>query len=827
VRRCAGKARTDGVTRMDNFLQDLRFGLRVLLKSPGFTIVAVLTLALGIGANSALFSIVNGVLLSPLPFPHPEEIAIVYSSTTTFQHSSSSYPNFLDWQKQNRSFAYLGAFRGTTYNLAGSGEPERLHAHMISADFFPAFGIHPIIGRNFTPEEDRAGGTPVAIIGDGLWKRKFGQSQDVLGKTILLNASPYTVVGVAQSNITDLSNSDVYTPIGQWTDPIFLNRRVSMGMNAVGRLKPGVTMAQAQSDVDGIARNLSAAYPDANEGRGITLVPLRLDLVGDVQKTLWVLMGAVCFVLLIACANVANLLLARATGRAREFALRAALGASPARMIRQILTESVVLAIVGGALGLLLAKFGTQAIVAAIPDTLPRTEAIALDARVVLFTLAASILTGIVFGIIPALRALRPDVHDTLKEGGRGGSGGRHRAQSVFIVLETAMALVLLVGAGLMLRSLAALWGINPGFDPRHVLSFNISWTMDPKLNADKLRAKQRQVLREVEATPGVGAVSIMGGSLPMDGDSEVPFWIEGQPKPATDKDSAFALFYLVTPGYHEAMSIPLKRGRLLDAHDDEHSRKVALIDEYFARKYFPGQDPIGKHINVGLIEVQPEIVGVVGHVEHWGLGAKGHDDLQAELYLPVWQIPDPLWSLLANDSSYVTRTPGAPMNLVPGLRQAASRADGTAVLYGTRPMEEIVAGSISQQRFAMLLLGAFSALALILSAVGLYGVISYVTGQRIHEIGVRMALGATSQDVLRMVLGEGLKISAIGVGIGVVAALALTRLIANLTYGVAATDPLTFGGVAALLLGVAAFACYVPARRAMRVDPIIALRYE
>jgi len=812
---------------MNTFWQDVRYALRVLAKSPAFTAIAVLTLALGIGVNSALFSVVNGVLLSPLPFPHPEEIYIVYSSMANFEHASISYPNFLDWQKQNHSFAELAAFRTSTYNLTGSGEPERLHAHMISAEFFPAFGIHTLLGRNFTPEEDRAGAAPVVILGDNVWKRKFSASPDILGKTVTLNATPYTVVGVAQAEITDLSKSDIYVPIGQWTDPTFLNRRVSMGMNAVGRLKPGVSQPQAQAEMDAIARNLAEAYPDANQGRGIAMVPLKTDTVGDVQGILWVLMGAVGFVLLIACANVANLLLARATARAREFAVRAALGASPARVIRQLLTESVMLGLAGGSLGLLIAKFGTRSVLAALPDTLPRTEGITVDAHVLLFTLGASVLTGVVFGLVPALKLLRPDVHETLKEGGRGTSGVRHRTQSTFIVLETALALVLLVGAGLMIRSLAALWSLDPGFDPRHVLTFGLSWTSDPKMTPENLRAKHRELIRLLEAAPGVGALSILAGSLPMDGDSEVPFWLEGQPKPTRDNDSPFALFYLVTPGYHPAMGIPLKRGRLFNDHDDEHSGQVTLIDESFARKYFPGQDPIGKHLNIGLLEMQPEIVGVVGHVEHWGLGSKGHDNLQAELYLSAWQLPDNFWSLLANQADYVARTPGSPMSLERALRQAAGRADTTAVVYALRPMEEIVAGSIGQQRFAMLLLSAFSALALVLSAVGLYGVISYAAAQRTHEIGVRMALGAGRADVLRMVLGEGMKISALGVGIGLAAALGLTRLIAKLVYGVGATDPVTFAGVAFLLLAVALAACYLPARRAMRVDPIIALRYE
>jgi predicted permease len=809
------------------FWQDMRYGLRMLRLNPGFAAVAVLTLALGIGVNTAIFSVVNGVLLSPLPFPEPDRLYAVYSTSGTFEESSISYPNFLDWHRQNHSFEQLGALRTEDYNLTGTGEPERLHAHMISAEFFPAYGRNPLLGRNFRPEEDQPGAGPVVILGDGLWKRKFGSSPEILGKSITLNAKAYTVIGVAQSRITGLSTSDIYVPIGQWTDPTFLNRRISMGMNAIGRLKPGVSLAQARADMDAIARNLAAAYPDADKGRGIALVPLKNDIVGDLRGLLLVLMGAVGFVLLIACANVANLLLARSTGRAREFAIRSALGASPARVIRQLLTESVMLGIAGAAIGLILARFGTQALLAALPETLPRSDEIKLDSHVLLFTMGMAVLTGIIFGLVPALKTLRPDMHETLKEGGRGASGARHRTQSVFVIVEMAMALVLLVGAGLMIRSLAALWGVNPGFDPRNVLAFNFSWTSNPKITAAELRAKHRESIRQLEATPGVEAVSIMGGSLPMTGDSEVPFWREDRPKPASDNDTPFALFYLVTPGYTDVMRIPLERGRFFTGRDDEHSPNVAVIDATFARKYFPGEDPIGKHLNVGLLDLQPEIVGVVGHVEHWGLGSREHENLQAQLYLPVWQVPDRFWPLLANGAEYVARSSGAGLGSGSAIRQAAQKVDASTVLYSLRPMAEIVANSISRQRFTMLLLSVFSALALVLSAVGIYGVISYLAGQRTHEIGVRMALGASSKDVLRMVLGEGMKITLVGVAIGITAALGLTRLITKLIYGVGASDPVTFAAVAILLISVALLACYVPARRAMRVDPIIALRYE
>jgi len=812
---------------MGSLWQDVRYGIRVLLKSPGFTAIAILTLALGIGANTALFSVVNGVLLNPLPFAKPDELVAVYTKSPNFQESSIAYLNFLDWQRSNQSFSTLSAFRTDDYNLTGAGEPERVHIHMISADFFTALGIRPVLGRAFLPDEDKVGASPVAILSDGLWSRKFGSARDVLGKNITLNGKAYTIVGVASGRITGLSNTDIFVPIGQWNDPTFRDRRISMGTNSIGRLKPGVSIEQAREEMNRVAENLAITYPEADKDSGVTLVPLKTDVVGNVKGILLVLLGAVSFVLLIACANVANLLLARSTGRAREFAIRTALGAGPARVIRQLLTESVLLGLAGGCIGLVFAKFGVQALVAALENSLPRAEEITLDSHVLFYTLGISVLTGIVFGMIPALKTLSPNTHGTLKEGGRGGSGARHRTQSVFIVVEMAMAVVLLVGAGLMIRTLSALGNINPGFDARNVLSFSISSSSTVGLSAEQLRATYRESLRQLGNIPGVEGVSMVGGALPMTGDSEIPFWLEGQAKPASDNEMPFALFYLVNSGYHQAMRIPVERGRTFTEQDNEHAPAVALIDASFARKYFPNQDPIGKHLNLGLFETQPEIVGVVGHVEHWGLGSRTNQNLQAQLYLPVWQVPDRFWPLLSNGGEYVARTSGATPNVASSIRQAAEKVVSGAVLYAVRPMDEIVARSISTQRLTMFLLSIFSALALVLSTVGIYGVISYLTSQRTQEIGVRVALGATGRDVLRLVLGQGMRITMIGVVIGLVAALGLTRLITTLIYGVGASDPITFAGVALLLSAVAVMACYIPARRAMRVDPIVALRYE
>jgi predicted permease len=812
---------------MGTFWQDVRYGVRVLLRNPAFTAIAVLTLALGIGANTSLFSVVNGVLLNPLPFPEPGRLYSVYTRTETFPQASVAYQNFLDWQKDNRVFSALGAYREDNFNLSGGGEAERVQACQVSADFLPLLGVRPLLGRAFFAEEDRLGTAPVVILGEGLWNRRFAGARDVAGRSIVLNGKPHTIIGVAPSRLPFTDESDLYVPIGQWSDETFRDRRITMGMRVVGRLRTGVTPEQARADMDRVARDLEAAYPEADKGSGITLVALKKDVVGNVQAILLVLLGAVTFVLLIACANVANLLLARAIGRHREFAVRSALGASAWRVVRQLLTESVILALAGGIVGALLARWGTVAILAALPDTLPRAQEIGLDLRVLLFTVAISVLTGIVFGLAPALKLLRTPLQETLKEGGRGSSGARHRAQTVFVAAEMGMALVLLIGAGLMIRSLQALWAVNPGFDAKGAVSFFISLTPGLDLTAAQLRERYREAQRRFAAVRGVSTVSLLGGSLPMMGDSELPFWREDRARPANQGDMPLALFYLVTPEYRPAMRIPLLRGRFVSARDDERAAPIVVVDEAFARKYFPNEDPIGKRIHFALLDVAPEIVGVVGHVEHWGLGNTEHQNLQAEIYLPIWQLPDRFWPLVATGIGFVARVADGAVDTAPGIRQAAAQFDASAAVYDLRPMEDVVARSIARQRMAMLLLSIFSGLALALAAIGVYGVIAYLAGQRTHEIGVRVALGATRSDVLRLVLGQGMRIALAGIAAGVLTALWLTRLLSKVIYGVGATDPATFASMALLLTGVALLACYVPARRAMRVDPMSALRRE
>ena len=818
---------------MQTFWQDVRYSLRMLGKNPGFAAVAILTLALGIGANTALFSVVNGVLLRPLPYPQPDRIVVLSENTANFDSSSISYPNFLDWQRSNSTFSSIAAYRSDDFSITGRGEAERVRVGMVSAGFFEILGVTPAHGRLFTSEEDRLGTTPVAILSAGLWERKFGADPDIIGKRITMNGAGYTVIGVLPANFyfqgTNYDRAkDVFIPIGQFTDPFFQDRDVHEGMRAIGRLNPGVTLAAAHADMDQIANNLAVTYPNADKGAGISLVSLKKDIVGDAEPFLLILLGAVGFVLLIACVNVANLQLARATSRAQEFAVRSALGASQSRVIQQLLTETILLGLAGGALGLCLVGWGTQAALRALPETLPRAEDVAIDARVLLFTFAVSILAGAVFGLAPALKTSRPNLQQSLREGGRGGSGAQHRAQGVFVVIEMAMALVLVIGAGLMVRSLIDLWSVNPGFNPRAALTFSVSLSPSFGVNAATSRSAIRQLDEALKNVPGVEAVASTAGALPMTGDNEYPFWLEGQPKPANESEMKLALFYLVQPEYLSAMEIPLHRGRFFSNQDDEHAPPAIVIDEDFAREYFPKADPIGQRIHVSIMNTEPEIVGVVGHVKHWGLDTDGDakHSIVAQVYMPLMQNPDQFWTG-PPQSQVVARIRGSAAGVFPAMREAMEKMNGENVLYGAKSLEEVVGDSLAARRFTMVLLGVFAGLALLLSSIGIYGVISYVVGQRTNEIGIRIALGAQQRDVLRLMLGEGMKMTLLGVSIGIAVALGVTHLMANILFGVSATDPITFLGVATLLVAVAWVACWIPARRATRVDPLVALRYE
>ncbi len=815
------------------FWLDLRYALRQLKKSPGFTSVAVLTLALGIGANTALFSVINGVLLNPLPFHEPNQLVTLSESKPNFGRGSISYPNFRDWQNDNRSFSAMAVARAYAFSLTGRGEAEQVNAEFVSSDFFPLLGVKPVIGRTFVANEDEIGAAPLALVSEGFWKRKLDTAPDILGKSLTLDGRNYTIVGVIPAGfhlrIPSFRDREVYVAIGQWSNPLLRNRGAGLGIHGIGRLKPGVSIEQAQADMNTVAQNLAATYPDADKGIGAKLMPLKAQMVEDVQPVLLVLLGAVGFVLLIACVNVANLLLARSTGRAREFAIRIAMGAGQGRLLRQLLTESVVLALAGGALGLLIAHWGTHAALGVLPKALPRAEEIGLDARVLVFTMTISLLAGVLFGLAPALKASRANLQETLKEGGRGTSGTRRSAQDVFVVSEIALALVLLVGAGLMVRSLARLWSIDPGFSPRNVLTFGFS--LPPTMitaSPDAVRAAFREIEERLSSTPGVKAASLAWGAVPMSSDDENLFWLDGQPKPATEAQMNWAIDYIIGADYLKTMEIPLLRGRFFTVHDNEHAPHVVVIDSVFARKYFPNQDPIGKRINLNH-GGQVEIVGIVGHVKQWGLDLDDTHSLRAQFYLPCMQMPDEFITMTPSGSTVLVRTDGSvPMSAVfDSIRRMSQQMNSQQVIYGAQTMDEIIALSLAERRFSMALLGIFAGLALLLASVGIYGVISYLVARRTQEIGIRMALGANRGDVMRLVMRDGVRMAAIGVGIGIVCALVLTRLMAKMLYGISATDPVTFIAISVLLLATAVAACYLPARRAMQVDPMAALHFE
>ena len=814
----------------------------MLAKSPSFSVIAVLTLALGIGINTAIFSVVNGVLLNPLPFHRGDQLVSLFEEIPNFKNGSISYPNFVDWRRMNRTFAAMAAYRSTGFNLSGSGEPERLHGEMISAGFFEILGVNPLLGRTFTADEDRLGANPTVMITEGLWKRKFGASRDIIGQRLILNGVGRTVVGVVPSSfhlhIQNFQRGepliDAFVPVGEYNEPRFYDARgAGWGLDAVGRLKPGVTLEQARSDMDRVSRALAAAYPAIDSDKKAHLLSMKEGMVGNIRPALLVLLVAVVFVLLISCVNVANLLLARSTARQHEFAIRIALGAGQRRVVRQLLTESILLALIGGALGLLLARLGTSAAIAAMPSTLPRAEDIGIDFRVLLFTFGISLLAGVAFGLAPAWKTARANIGGTLKESGRS-VAARSGAQSVFVVLEMALALVLLVGAGLMVRTLARLWALNPGFDPHHVLTFQFAGPASfEKVSADTMRSAYTQIHDKLAATPGVEAVSFNGGAHPMEGDDEEYFWFAGRPKPAHQSDLAMALEYVVEPDYFKVMRISLRRGRFFTAADTQHAPAVILIDERLAEKYFPGQDPVGQYLDFNTDPASkekapnPQIIGVVGHMNQWGLDSDASSPMQAQMYIPFAQLPDRAVVAGGLGGEVFVRTAPAGPPTFETLRRRILEFNGETVVFRPEDMEQTVANSIAGKRFSMALLGVFAVLALMLAGIGIYGVLSYLVGQRTQEIGVRMALGAERLDVLRMVMGDGARMALVGVGIGVVAALGLTRLMSSMLFGVSPTDPLTFAGVAVVLCAIALLACYVPARRAMKVDPVVALRHE
>jgi predicted permease len=817
---------------MIGLLQDLRYAVRQFLKTPGLTILVIITIALGVGANTALFSVVNGVLLNPLPYPEPDQLVALRESKPNFEWGTIPYPTFRDWQKDNHTFSSIAVWRGYAFSLTGAGEAEQVNAQFVSSDFFPILGVKPLLGRSFLAGEDEIGAAPIAVISEGLWRRKFASAPDILSKGITLDGNSYSIVGVIPAGPhfpmgSASARREVFVPIGQWKNNLLTSRGAGLGINGIGRLKPGVTIEQARADMTSVSNNLAVAFPDTNKGISARLIPFKQWMVGDIGSLLLVLLASVGFVLLIACVNVANLLLARSTSRTREFAVRSALGASQRRMVRQLLTESLLLAVAGGMLGLMLAAWGTRAALSVLPTALPRTEEIGLDLRVLFFTLAISLLAGILFGLVPALKMSPSRLQETLKEGGRGMSGGRHRVQGAFVVAEMAMALVLLAGAGLMIRSLTRLWGVDPGFNSRNVLTVGL--TLPQSMMAaspDAIRAAFREFDHKIASIPGVEAVSQTWGSVPMAGDDEQTFWFEGQPKPANPNDRSWAIDYIVEPGYLKAMEIPLLRGRFFTGQDNEHSPRVVVVDDVFARKYFPNENPLGKRILRD--DASPEeIVGVVGHVKQWGLDADDTEKLRAQIYIPCMQMPDAFITMQASGSTVIIRSRQAGTGLLDSIRHASQQISSEQIIFNPQTMDQIIADSLAERRFSMILFGAFAALALLLASVGIYGVISHVVGQRTYEIGIRMALGARRLDVLRLILVGAGRVALIGVALGLVCALSLTSLLANRLYGVSPQDPITFVAVPSILIAVALLASYLPARRATKVDPMTALRYE
>lgn len=822
-----------GLRVFDELRGDIRYGFRQLRKSAGFTLTAVITLALGIGINTAIFSVVNGVVLNPLPFSHPEQLVALHESKPNFANGSISYPNFLDWRKDNHTFAAMGLARGYGFSMTGRGDAAQLSAEFLSDGFFGVLGVRTVLGREFTPADETPGASPVAMISEELWRNKFDGAPNVLGQTIALNGKNFSIVGVIPASlklqVSNFQVSDVYAPIRQWGNPFLMFRGAGLGFHGIGRLKPGVTIEQARADLERVTGNLAAAFPDDDRGIGASMFSMKEEIVGSTKDFLLILLGAVGFVLLIACVNVASLMLARASGRGREFAVRAALGASRGRVTRQLLTESLLLGIAAGAIGLLPAAFGLKAALHALPAALPRADEIGLDFRVFAFTSLISVATGILFGLAPAWRVAKENPQTALKEGGRGAIGANQGSLSAFVVVEVAVALVLLTGAGLMVRSLVRLWDVDPGFTAQNVEMFSIS--MPPAMASatpQMVRAKHLALNEALAEVPGVTAVSQTWGAVPMAGEDDQWFWIDGQPKPRTNNDMNWVIDYIVDPDYQRVMKIPLKRGRFLSRDDDEHAPLAVVVDEVFASRYFPGQDPIGRRIDLDNYGGKvAEIVGVVGHVKQWGLDSDDAQQLRAQYYLSCLQAPDDLLLGMRSGSSFMVRYEGNLAPVIAGLRSTVRHMSNEQELFGEQTMEKVVADSMASRRFAMILLGGFAVLALLLACVGIYGVMAYLVSQRTQEVGIRMALGARRSDVLLLVFKGGARVAAIGIAIGIAGAISLTRLMRQLLFNVSPTDPLVIAAVCGLLMLVAMAACFVPARRAASIEPMRALRTE
>jgi putative ABC transport system permease protein len=807
---------------MQTFLHDIRYALRTMLKSPGFTAVAVVALALGIGANTAIFSVVNSVLLRPLPYKDPGRLVHVHRMQPPIERGPISRPDFFEWRDKQEVFSDIGSYHFQVLNLTGGDQAERITGARVTGNFFSMFDVPPAAGRYFGVSEDQPGASPVAVISFGLWQRRFGGQPDLIGQTITLNGDAYTVIGVAPPSFQFPQRVDL------WKPAILDEQKAQRGSNylkVIARLKDGVAEAQAEAQMNQIAGALAQQYPDNDANLTVRIVPLLEEQVRNLRGVLLILLGAVSFVLLIACANVANLSLARAASRTREFAIRTALGASRIRIIRQLLTESLLLALGGGAIGVVLSLLGVRLLVALAPAGLPRVREVAIDGWVLGFTFGVSLVTGIVFGLAPALQVSKPDLNEALKEGSRGSSEGqRTLLRRGLVVVEIALSLVLLVSAGLLIGSIKRLTEVSPGFDPARSVAADISFPYTSSASgADAQTGAARQAsnflaeaIGKISTLPGVQSIGAIN-DLPVTGRSSINggFRIEGKP-PYNPGEAPVTEFRQVTTGYFESIGIPVLRGRSLDDRDLSKTPENIVVNETFAKSFIGEEDPIGKRVSA-LDGQMHEIVGVVGDARQWGLSRQP----SAEIYFSFAQLS------LGQEATLVIRTAGEPATLIGPVRNAISDISREAPITRIRPMTQVVADSMASSRFNMILMTIFAGVALLMASIGLYGVISYMVSQRTHEIGIRMALGASRPSVLGLVLRNGMSLALMGVGVGLAAAFGLTRLITTLLYGVSPTDPITFGVISLVLTGVALAACVVPAHRATRVDPMIALRYE
>jgi predicted permease len=811
---------------IEQLLQDVSYGFRALRKNPGFAIVIVLTLALGIGANTAIFSVVRGVVLAPLPYPEPNRLVMVWESRPNVKTLSTSYPDFMDWQRNARSFEQMAALTSRNYDSTSPGTPQHLDGMEISSGFFSTLGVKLSMGHDFSPSEDRPHGAPAVIISDRLWRNRFASSPQALGKSIRLDGAECTIIGVLSPGFHFLADADVYTSLAQG-EPLFYNDRTIHAIVGIARLKPGVSIGQAAGEMSAVQENLDRLYPAADRSLGTNIVPLKQEIVGDVGGTLFLLLGAVGIVLLIACANVANLLLVRSAARRREFAIRLALGASRARMVRQLLTESVLLAMTGGVLGLIVAKLGVSLMFGEFAQSLPRSESVGVNLPVLFFAFGISLVVGIAFGLAPALKSSRADVQGSLKSGDRGSTRAHPRGQSALVMIQMALTLVLLVGAGLLLRTIGDLRKVNPGFNTQHVITFKVGLSPSLTQSASSIRIAYQQLLDRIRQIPGVGAADFTNIVPLSEEDNGGPFWV-GPQESTSMQDAPHALYFETGPDYLQTMEIPLLRGRFFTPADTPDSEPVVVINSVLAHTYFRDRDPVGQTITVAHWHTA-RVIGVVGSVRHWGLGDPGTYN-PSQIYISFYQLSDQWIPAFARALSVAVRTPLDVATIMPAVRNVVYGTGNDQPVYDVRTMQQIVWESMLSQRLPMVLLAVFATLALLLASVGIYGVISYSVTQRVQEIGVRMALGAEKQQIFQMVIGQGLRIAVVGLTIGAAAALILTRLLlsfSRLLYGIGPSDPVTFAAVSLMLTAVAVLACYIPARRAARVDPMVALRYE